>query len=61
VVNLCRVTGTDPERAIRGSVGKFRKRFTRIEEEREKRGSTPEAASLEEMDELWNEAKRRGM
>jgi tetrapyrrole methylase family protein/MazG family protein len=61
VVNLCRVTGADPERAVRGSVSKFRKRFRFIEEELEKRGSNPEAASLEEMDDLWNEAKRRGI
>jgi XTP/dITP diphosphohydrolase/tetrapyrrole methylase family protein/MazG family protein len=61
VVNLCRFTGADPERAIRGSVHKFRGRFRYIEEQLEKRGSSPAEATLEEMDDLWNEAKRRGI
>jgi tetrapyrrole methylase family protein/MazG family protein len=61
VVNLCRFTGADPERAIRGSVNKFRRRFTYIEEQLEKRGSSPAEATLEEMDDLWNEAKRLGI
>jgi len=61
VVNLCRVTGTDPERAVRGSVDKFRRRFRYIERELEKRGRDPASSSLEEMDALWEEAKRRGI
>jgi len=61
VVNLCRFTGADPERAVRGSVDKFRRRFRYIEEELEKQGSSPAEADLDEMDELWNEAKGRGM
>jgi tetrapyrrole methylase family protein/MazG family protein len=60
-VNLCRFAGTDPERAIRASVGKFRRRFRYIERELEKRGSSPAAATLKEMDSLWDEAKRRGI
>ncbi len=60
-VNLCRAAGADPERAIRGSVDKFRRRFRFIEEELEKRGSSPASSSLEEMDSLWDEAKRRGI
>jgi tetrapyrrole methylase family protein/MazG family protein len=61
VVNLCRFTATDPERAIRGSVKKFRDRFKFIETELEKRGTDPASSSLEDMDGLWNEAKRRGL
>jgi MazG family protein len=61
VVNLCRFAGADPERAVRGSVDKFRRRFRFIEEELEKRGASPDSSSLEEMDELWDEAKRRGL
>lgn len=61
VVNLCRAAGADPERAIRGSVKKFRKRFRFIEEALEKDGKTPASSSLEEMDGFWDEAKRRGM
>jgi tetrapyrrole methylase family protein/MazG family protein len=61
VVNLCRFAGADPERAVRGSVDKFRRRFRFIEEELEKRGGSPGSSSLEEMDKLWDEAKRRGL
>lgn len=59
VVNLCRAAGTDPERALRGSVNKFRSRFRFIEEELARRGKSPASSSLKEMDDLWNEAKRR--
>jgi tetrapyrrole methylase family protein/MazG family protein len=61
VVNLCRFTGVDPERAVRGSVRKFRERFEFIEAELAKRGRDPRSSSLEEMDGLWNEAKRKGI
>jgi tetrapyrrole methylase family protein/MazG family protein len=61
VVNLCRFAGADPERAVRGSVDKFRRRFRFIEGELEKRGTSPDSSSLEEMDKLWDEAKRRGL
>ena len=60
-VNLCRFAGADPERAVRGTVDKFRRRFRFIEEELEKLGKTPAESTLEEMDGLWNEAKRRGI
>jgi tetrapyrrole methylase family protein/MazG family protein len=61
VVNLCRFVGTDPERAVKASVDKFRRRFRYIEEQLAKRGSNPAASTLQEMDEFWNEAKRRGI
>ena len=59
VANLARALRIDPERELRATVLRFRERFLYIERELEKRGSSPEASSLEEMDTLWNEAKRR--
>ena len=36
---------------------KFERRFRRVEELLRQRGKTPEDASLEEMDALWDEIK----
>ena len=40
---------------------RFERRFGFIEARLEERGSSPEAASLEEMDALWDAAKREGL
>lgn len=61
VVNLARYLKVDPELALRRSTGKFVERFRFIEEELARLGKTPSGSSLEEMDALWNEAKRRGI
>ncbi len=60
VVNLARYLKLDPERALRGTTAKFIRRFQYIEEKLHEKGMTPEVATLEEMDALWNEAKERG-
>ena len=57
VCNLARWHKVDPEDALRGTNGKFEKRFRYIEEQLAKRGKTPEDSNLEEMDALWDEAK----
>ena len=57
LVNLARHVGADPEMALRGANAKFERRFGYIERALASQGRTPEAASLEEMDALWNEAK----
>ncbi len=59
VVNLARKSGIDAEQALRGTNRKFCERFAYIEASLSAAGSSPEAASLDEMDTLWNEAKRR--
>lgn len=61
VVNVARYLKIDPEVALRGTIGKFMNRFRFIEEELARRGRTPSTSDLEEMDALWNEAKRRGV
>jgi ATP diphosphatase len=57
LVNLARHVGADPELALRSTNAKFERRFAYIERALAARGSTPEQASLAEMDALWNEAK----
>lgn len=57
LVNVARKLKVDSETATLGSVHKFRQRFGYIEDELAKQGKTPEEASLEEMDALWEQAK----
>jgi ATP diphosphatase len=59
LVNLARHIGTDPDLALRGTNTKFERRFGYIERALAAQGRSPEEASLEEMDALWNEAKTK--
>ena len=56
--NLARHLGVDPETALRRANAKFERRFGHIEHELTAQGRSPEDASLEEMDGLWDDAKR---
>jgi ATP diphosphatase len=58
VVNLGRHLKLDPEKALRRTNAKFERRFRAIEAALEAQGRRPEDSNLEEMDALWNEAKR---
>lgn len=57
MANVARHLGVDPEAALRGANAKFVRRFGSIEAALAKEGRKPEDATLEEMDELWDEAK----
>jgi nucleoside triphosphate diphosphatase len=57
LVNLARHVDADPETALHGTNAKFERRFAYIERALASQGRTLDAASLEEMDALWNEAK----
>lgn len=59
-VNLARKLDVEPETALKRTNRKFRRRFSFIEEELRKAGRTLEEANLDEMDELWDQAKRSG-
>ncbi len=59
LVNYARFIDVDPESALRGTVEKFVRRFRHIERGLKRRGKTVHTSNLQEMDELWNEAKRR--
>ena len=56
--NLARHMKIDTEAALRRANAKFRRRFGRIEEKLAAEDRKPEGSTLEEMDALWNEAKR---
>jgi MazG family protein len=58
MANLSRHLKIDPEAALRGANEKFRRRFQAIERALEADGKPIEDASLEEMDALWDAAKR---
>ena len=58
LVNLARFVKVDPEQALRRTNTKFRERFSYIERKLAERGKKIEESNLDEMDELWREAKR---
>jgi len=57
MANIARHLGVDPEAALRSANDKFVRRFRSIEAALGKDGRKPEDATLEEMDQLWDEAK----
>ena len=58
LVNAARHYKINPENALESSNLKFIKRFNYIEEQITKNGGTLKDATLDEMDRLWNEAKK---
>jgi tetrapyrrole methylase family protein/MazG family protein len=61
LVNVARWKNVDAESALRGTNLKFRKRFAYVEQAARKRGNGLSDLSLEQMDVLWNEAKKKGL
>lgn len=59
VVNVCRYVKVDPENALRLTNAEFERRFRYIEQRLKEQGSSPQQASLQQMDRLWDEAKRQ--
>jgi nucleoside triphosphate diphosphatase len=57
VTNLARHYGIDPEGALRRTNAKFERRFGSIEHALKRQGRDLNEASLEEMEELWVQAK----
>lgn len=58
-VNLARYAGVDPETSLKMTNEKFERRFRYIEEALSSEGTALEQCSLEEMEALWNEAKKK--
>jgi MazG family protein len=58
VVNLARHSQVDAEQALRRANAKFRARFAQVESGLAARGLPLGEASLEQLEELWQEAKR---
>jgi tetrapyrrole methylase family protein/MazG family protein len=61
LVNLARWRKVDAESALRGTNIKFKKRFGYVEQGAKKQGRNLSDMTLEEMDALWNEAKKVGI
>ncbi len=59
LVNYARFLNINPELALRKTTEKFIRRFHHIEDELRRKGKSPEEVTLDELDDLWNEVKRR--
>ena len=59
LVNLSRHVKVNAEEALRATNRKFEERFLYIEARLRERGKNPATSTLEEMDALWEEAKRK--
>lgn len=58
MANLARHLGVNPEDALRAANTKFERRFRAVEDLLAERGKTPARSDLEEMDALWDQAKK---
>jgi NTP pyrophosphatase (non-canonical NTP hydrolase) len=58
MVNIARYLALDPESALRKTNRKFRRRFQWMEHRLQERGSTAERASMDDLESLWQQAKR---
>jgi ATP diphosphatase len=58
LVNIARYLSVDPESALRKSNRKFRRRFQAVEKYLREQGKSPESASTDELEALWQRAKR---
>ena len=59
LVNIARYLSLDPESALKKTNRKFKRRFQAMEEQLRVRGMQPQQASLEELETLWQQAKRQ--
>jgi len=59
IVNIARFLRINPEEALGKTLEKFTRRFHFIERSLRKRGKGFSQSNLTEMDDLWEEAKRR--
>jgi MazG family protein len=59
VVNVARFLGVDPEQALRRTNAKFRARFAEVENGLAARGRDFRQTTIEEMEELWQQAKSK--
>jgi XTP/dITP diphosphohydrolase len=58
VVNAARLYGIDPETALERTNRKFIKRFAYLEQKTLKQGRSLKDMTLDEMNEIWEEAKK---
>jgi MazG family protein len=58
IVNIARFLKVDPEQALRRTNAKFRSRFSHVEQGLAAEGKSPQTATIEEMEALWQAAKK---
>lgn len=58
LVNLARYLSVDPESALRKTNRKFKRRFQKMEQRLAEDGRSAEQAGMEELEALWQQAKR---
>ena len=58
LVNLARFLSLDPESALRKTNRKFKRRFQWMEERLRGSGRTPQQATIQELEELWQQSKQ---
>ncbi len=61
VVNAARLYGLNPDTALERTCAKFRRRFTYLEEHTIRQGIDLKSLTLSQMDEIWDEAKAKGL
>ena len=61
LVNVARWKKVDSESVLRGTNAKFKKRFAYVEEGAKRQGRNLSDLTLEDMEALWNEAKKRAV
>jgi MazG family protein len=59
LVNIARYLALDPESALRKTNRKFKRRFQWMEEQLRQSGRAPHQAAMDELESLWQEAKRQ--
>lgn len=61
IINAARLYGINPDNALERTNQKFIRRFNYLEEHTIKQGRNLKDMSLEEMDAVWDEAKKKGL
>ncbi|HKS75348.1 MAG TPA: nucleoside triphosphate pyrophosphohydrolase [Terriglobales bacterium] len=61
LVNIARFLAIDPESALKKTNRKFKRRFQWMEEQLRAKGQTPADASMDELESLWQQAKKSEM
>jgi len=59
LVNIGRYLSVDPESALKKSNSKFKRRFQWMEEQLRSSGRSPQQASMEELESLWQQSKQQ--
>jgi ATP diphosphatase len=59
LVNIARYLSLDSESALKKANRKFKRRFQWVEERLRSNGRSPQEASMEELESLWQQSKQQ--